>query len=408
LNKNTKLKDLNLNSHIFNKSIKTNYKLIPFNSTANDIGKVKYFPASSKEWKNSVYYYNYNKIKNFPIYDLNINKIIKGYFNMHFNYQFIRTKIKARKWKRASLNRIHVSRPEIKHTNSKAIITVYTYNKEKAALIQKVLLLRKKFLREILYFLLKSKKACSNITEKFYSKIVESLLIKELILLRRYKLRLNLNKYKFEERFLSKLSILISKLYGKHVEFNIVNLKSIVLNSDLFTNILAAKIRKRRINIIRAMNIVLHKAQLPIVNNIIERGTVIKNVDFNLVENKYKDLSLVDKNHLDQILNDLYPEIDTNYNGESKLHNIIFNNIRYKNMGGIRLEIRGRLTRRYRADRAVYKVRWKGGLKNIDSSFKGLSTVNMRGYANSNTQHSMVAAKRRIGAFAVKGWISGK
>lgn len=374
----------------------------------NDIGKTKYFPASSKEWRNSVYYYNDNNIKNFPIYDLNINNLIKGYFNLHFNHQFIRTKIKARKWKRASLNKIHVSKPEIKHTNSKAIITVYTYNKERASLRQKVLLLRRRFYKEIFLFFLKSKKTCINMTDKFYNKIIESLFIKELILLRRYKLRLSLNKYKFEEKLLLKLSRLIGKLYNKKVEFNIINLKSIVLNSDLFTEILASKIRKRKINIIRAMNIVLHKAQLPIVNNIIERGTIIKTVDFNLVENKYKDLSLVDKNHLDEILNDLYSEIDTNSNEKSKLHNIIFDNIKYKNMGGIRLEVKGRLTKRYRADRAIFKVRWKGGLKNIDSSYKGLSTVNMRGYVNSNTQHSIIAAKRRIGAFAVKGWISGK
>ena len=57
----------------------------------------------------------------------------------------------------------------------------------------------------------------------------------------------------------------------------------------------------------------------------------------------------------------------------------MFNSIRYKNMGGIRLEIRGRLTRRYRADRALYKLKWKGGLKNIESSFNKLSSVLYRG-----------------------------
>ena len=43
--------------------------------------------------------------------------------------------------------------------------------------------------------------------------------------IRRYRLRLSLNKNKFEERFLNKLSELISKYYGKKVEFNIINLK---------------------------------------------------------------------------------------------------------------------------------------------------------------------------------------
>jgi hypothetical protein len=77
-------------------------------------------------------------------------------------------------------------------------------------------------------------------------------------------------------------------------------------------------------------------------------------------------------------------------------------------MGGVRLEVKGRLTKRYRADRALYKVRWKGGLKNIDSSYRGLSSVNMRGYVKSNVEYSIFTSKRHIGAFAVKGWVSGK
>jgi hypothetical protein len=77
-------------------------------------------------------------------------------------------------------------------------------------------------------------------------------------------------------------------------------------------------------------------------------------------------------------------------------------------MGGVRLEVKGRLTRRYRADRAVYKLKWKGGLKNIESSFNRLSSVLYRGHLKSNVAYSITNSKRRIGAFAVKGWISGK
>jgi hypothetical protein len=77
-------------------------------------------------------------------------------------------------------------------------------------------------------------------------------------------------------------------------------------------------------------------------------------------------------------------------------------------MGGIRLEVSGRLTKRYRADRAIYKLKWKGGLKNIDSSFKGLSSILFRGHIEPNVNYSMFKSKRRIGAFSVKGWISGK
>jgi hypothetical protein len=47
-------------------------------------------------------------------------------------------------------------------------------------------------------------------------------------------------------------------------------------------------------------------------------------------------------------------------------------------------------------------------LKNIDSSFKGLSTVQYKGNRHSNLSYSWSKSKRRIGSFAVKGWISSK
>jgi hypothetical protein len=42
---------------------------------------------------------------------------------------------------------------------------------------------------------------------------------------------------------------------------------------------------------------------------------------------------------------------------DKEIENIFFNSINYKNMGGMRLEVKGRLTKRYRADRAVYKLK---------------------------------------------------
>ena len=77
-------------------------------------------------------------------------------------------------------------------------------------------------------------------------------------------------------------------------------------------------------------------------------------------------------------------------------------------MAGVKIRVKGRLTKRYRADRAVFKFKWKGGLKNIDSAFKGLSSVVFRGYLDSNVEKSLLTSKRRIGSFAVKGWFGGK
>ena len=52
---------------ILKTNVKNNSKLRPFNRIMGDVGKMQYFPAWSKEWRNSVYHYNSNLIKNFPV-----------------------------------------------------------------------------------------------------------------------------------------------------------------------------------------------------------------------------------------------------------------------------------------------------------------------------------------------------
>jgi len=399
------------NLYIFNKNINSNFKLIPIKVNKNYVGETKYLPPVSKEWKNTIYAFNKNNTVNLSTDDININSLVKNYFNLRFFPKFIYKKYKPRWVRRPSMNKIYVSNAEVKHTNSKAILTVYTYNREKISLLNKVKFLRKGLLRNIRMLILKNKEFLGD----FVNKTIKALLHKELKTLRKYKLRLNLNQYKFEEKLLYKLSNIIGTyFYNKRVEFNIVNMKSIILNSDIFTKILAHKLWKKRIYTYRMMKYILNKAVLPKANRIIEKSRIIKTIDFNLIDNRYKDLhltSILKNNNLNVLLKELYTSVlsnnslDKNY---TEMHDILFNTIKYKNMGGVRLEVKGRLTKRYRADRAVFKVKWKGGLKNIYSSYQGLSTVKMRGHINSNVEYSLITSKRRIGAFAVKGWISGK
>ena len=170
------------------------------------------------------------------------------------------------------------------------------------------------------------------------------------------------------------------------------------------------------------MNDLLSKVVLPKVNIIIERGRIEKDVDLELVDNKYKNLnisSIINNNNdllkdsLNKLLNNVYNKTSleskliflssgSENNENLNIRDIILDNIKYKNMGGAKLIVKGRLTKRYRADRAVYKMKWKGGLKNIDSAFKGLSTVQYLGYQDSNVTKFRSASKRRIGSFGVK------
>nr|QJQ35607.1 ribosomal protein S3 [Fusarium foetens] len=458
---------------IYNNNLKQS-KTILLKKKIGDIGITKYLPSFSKEWKNTIYSYNKNTLKNIPVNDLNINKIIKGYFNLYFkDNKYTGSKFILLKRRRNLLRRIHVSNAEIKHTNNKAIITLYTLNREKNVLKKKYLKINKKISKKLIakrYFLLYKKnikkiyKILSEYKDQyiFISDIIRKtkfikykleylnkfIKLKDLYLkkvwgvilnqyarkylkyLRKYDLLYSLNQYKFNRLvFLPILSNILNKIIGKKIEYNIINLKSVAYHTDLFTNALALKLRKRRINYINSMFSILNRAYLPNINTIKERSIIKGDKKMDLFQGKFKDLKIISNMNasnipalqeleapsLSKLLDGAYSS-DVNIGGtvtsftqaNENIHNTIYNSIGYKNMGGIRLEVKGRLTKRYRADRSVYSLKWKGGLKNVDSSFRGLSSVLFRGNSKSNVTYSIAKSKRRIGAFAVKGWIGGK
>jgi hypothetical protein len=81
----------------------------------------------------------------------------------------------------------------------------------------------------------------------------------------------------------------------------------------------------------------------------------------------------------------------------------ILNSVKLKSVNGVRLETSGRLSKRFTASRSVFKVKYKGSLKNINSSYKGISSVLLRGYMRSNLQYTNIASKTRNGSFGLKG-----
>jgi hypothetical protein len=168
--------------------------------------------------------------------------------------------------------------------------------------------------------------------------------------------------------------------------------------------------------------------KLPKINVIRERFGYVnpKNLWVNLVKNlKVNYLFYNNKDSLNQLLSGLLQNSNfvkelEQYRGNNQstkysnivttnsLLNCVLNSLKYKSIGGVRLEAKGRLTRRFTASRSVFKIKWKGSLKNLDSSYRGLSSVILRGYIKSNVQYSIINSKTRNGAFGLKGWISGK
>lgn len=86
--------------------------------------------------------------------------------------------------------------------------------------------------------------------------------------------------------------------------------------------------------------------------------------------------------------------------------NTVLNLIKYKSISGIRFEGAGRLTKRNIAQRSIFKVRYKGNIRDMDSSFKGLSAVMFRGHVKCNLQHTKLKSKIKMGSFGIKGWVS--
>lgn len=106
----------------------------------NDIGNIRLFPVSAKSWFNSIYFFDKNTIRNLSYLDIIVNKIIKIYFNLisniDDNIKFMPRRNRARN---RSINRIFVSRADIKHFNDKVIITIYTFNRIKKYYLKNLL-----------------------------------------------------------------------------------------------------------------------------------------------------------------------------------------------------------------------------------------------------------------------------
>jgi hypothetical protein len=104
------------------------------------------FYPSNKEWFSIIYSYNKSYIKPLIILDGLVNYLFSTYFNMSEN--IIKRIYKRRRSNktRYSADKIYVSRPELKHTNTKVTIMLYTYNKKKLSLerdTRKLLILKR-------------------------------------------------------------------------------------------------------------------------------------------------------------------------------------------------------------------------------------------------------------------------
>jgi hypothetical protein len=505
----------------------------------NDMGIIRHFPANTKYWNNSIYSFNKNTVKSIPVLDSIVNNILRMYFNLksnvNLNSVFVRKRTKIR---RLSSTKIFVSKAEMKHSNDKIIINLYTYNRNKKYFIRKlrkiyrkifgyfsmyeldnkyndgfllfksrketlivnnvikyianknksfkskklefkrsrnyrnyiklflhnyltnsrsvllnnnnlmhnkyvnisnrgslifnkflcrsnslINILKDKNLNNIISFI-KNKKISILLNSKneitfnkfnnfYYNKFIKDTLRKEMLYLR-YNQLLNVDSSKFNNIYLSRLSKLIGNMYNKKIEFNIINLKYMFLDSNIFSESIVLKIRNRKNNLVK----ILRKAMK------FQKLNLRKNYKFNIQNlyiNKYnkgninKNSRLFFNNTSKDVLNYLLSNI---FNTKTIMSNTkrldfyrsiyIYRSIRLRKIRGVKLIAKGRLTRRLTASRAILKLRYKGSLNNLDSSVNKLSSVILRNNIRSNIDYVNLNSKTRNGSFGIKGWISSR
>jgi hypothetical protein len=385
------------------------------NKLKNQSKDIIYYPSSSKEWFSNIYTYNKSYIKSLISKDVSVNNLLGSYFNILEDKIKLSLKRRRPNKVRYSANKIYLSRAEFKHTNNKIIIILYAYNKQKSHIeryirkIVKVRIIKELFLTKNLekittyknrlvyvlknnfsyfkkwnnVFLKKNNSLLNHIQLNLKTKHIKTYNINwhnNVLLKKRYRLEqmffnyvklISFNKSKFSNLLLNlrQLGIvnLIEKIYGKSIEIKLIELKSVHLNSDVFSSAIALKLRDRKNKAVG----ILRKAILQMVK-----------------------------------IPDLHTLITFDDNIKTINKNNILDIIKQQVVSGVRFEASGRLTRRLTAMRSVFKYRYTGSLKNIRSSRNNKSSTMLRGHVKSNLQYSIINSKTRNGSFGLKGWVS--
>jgi hypothetical protein len=296
--------------------------------------------------------------------------------------------------------------PEIKHSIQNLSIYLYVFNKEELLLLKKINKLKKlifntinvnpntfletnytkktnvfnnnEYLNDIysnvnlnknIYMIIKN-----NIKAKYY----------KIFLYKKYLAKLYFNKFIFNFNNLFYLRKILYSIYNTEININIINMKYLYLDNNLFVDAIVRKLKNRKRNVLRVLRRALILPKIPLINNILLINKKIFTSAKTIVnsENNFVNFNIL--------------------KGISFIRNTLYETLKNTHVVGIRLEGKGRLTRRLTASRAVYKITYLGCLKNIYSSFQGLSSVVNRGFKNSSVNYTNMNSNNRNGSFGIK------
>jgi len=453
-----KIKHKSLNKYFFEKVRISNI------DKSNFINKSKHCPPLVKGWYNSIYAFNKNIVKLLPVLDKNLYDLVNSYFNIYninLDKKARSKRLRIKKMK-SSTNRLLTSKLNLKHTNDKVNVTIYTYNRRKKYFINKMansvgfvspnlesidinevftpfmenlkenvnnleLKVKKRtdvLLKEVVSYMKEKKHVpLAKYSNKFYIvDYVKKYMRKEIVSVQ-HKQSISFEESKNDKQYLLPLIGLIERIYNKKISFNIVNLKYFYNSGSIFSKALMTKLKNRKNKPMTVLTISLNTFELPplykftVYNDMYNREKFIQNLPVrNLTYNDMRHETEKDTTHSilhsKDILDQSLVSFDNHNNyamdpsmPEANLNRVI-KLLKNKFTNGVRTEVAGRLTKRNTAERSIFNLKYKGSIKNLDSSHKRLPVVLLRGFAKPNIMYNQSKSKLRIGAFGLKTWIS--
>lgn len=248
--------------------------------------------------------------------------------------------------------------------------------------------------------------------DSYYKKFMKKGLKKQILAIN-YLNKLFLSIFKYE-KYLPLLKTFVKKIYNKKIEFNLVEHKYLHMNSDIFSEAISVKLRKKTSRVLRVLRKSKRLVKIPEI--VIKDEQPTRNVSI------YNRNWYLNKDLLYGLLKKMFmfkkSRKVAKFFWKTSINHIL-NTVKYKWTTGMRIEAKGRLTRRFTASRALYKYKYKGNLRNLDNLVGNPNITNkseelnkspkiyrLRGEFKPNVQHTFIYSNRRIGAFGVKGWIS--
>ena len=351
--------------------------------------------------------YELNLIKRNYVYNVKRKKILINWKNklmLNKNYNVLNEKALSV----LSLKRVFVNIPNIKHTNNSVSILIYIFNKNKAYLknqLRKLKLINKinrsnDEIHENAVSILVNWKINSNIASSkeiitnannyeynyyFLRNALEKTAINKSInffFKRIYLANIYVNNYKFNYINLINLYNILYKIYEKKVKINITNIKYVYMENNIFVESITRKLNDRKKGVLRVLKKALKLIKIAEINTslLIKKERIIKYMANMINVKKYT-------NYINSYINDKYKTI--------------FKSVKNIHVVGISLEAKGRLTKRMTASRSVYKLKYKGNLKNIYSSYYKMSTVLLRGFNKSNISYVNKNSKNKNGSYGI-------